>query len=336
MPYAYRLIASAVCTAATLAVCSGASAQERKLDHVSLRLSWIASGQFAMYAYGIKKGIYEREGIRLEMLEGNGSGPIINSIGAGTDRFADVDANATAALIEKGMPVKVLGAFVQTTPSSVIFFADKPVNGPKDLVGKKIAQTAGDANHQLFKPLLAVNNIDESRVQVVLLDPRSRPVALMNGQVDAMGGYFTQDPFLLEQQSKRKVSYFRLADHGVSILSRVIITNTKYLTPAERSLNCRMMRATIKSWEEAAKHPDEATRLLMEMFPKAGGFEYNKTALVNMAALRDTPHSKGKVWGWIAREDWDELLAFRKKYGGASAVKAPETYYTNEFLDCQG
>lgn len=336
MSYACRLVASAAVMAATLALSSGASAQERKLHNVSLRLSWIASGQFAMYAYGIKKGIYEREGIRLDLLEGNGSGPIINSIGAGTDRFADVDANATAALIEKGMPVKVLGAFVQTTPSSIIFFADRPISGPKDLVGKKVAQTAGDANHQFFKPLLAVNNIDESQVQVVLLDPRSRPIALMNGQVDAMGGYHTQDPYLLEQQAKRKVSFFRLADHGVSILSRVIIANTKYLTPADRSLNCRMMRATIQAWEEAAKNPDEATRLLLEMFPKAGSFEYNKTALVNMAALKDTPHSRGKVWGWIAREDWNELLAFRKQYGGATAVRAAENYYTNEFLDCKG
>src|SRR4051812_17607394 len=92
-------IASAIAVIAA----NGAFAQGgKKLDRVALRVSWIASGQFSMYVYGIKKGIYEEEGIDLQMLEGNGSGPIINSIGAGTDRFADVDANATAAFIEKG------------------------------------------------------------------------------------------------------------------------------------------------------------------------------------------------------------------------------------------
>lgn len=313
-----------------------ALAQAKKLDPVALRLSWIASGQFAMYVYGMKKGIYQAEGIDLQLLEGNGSGPIINSIGAGTDRFADVDANATAALIEKGMPVKVLGAFVQTTPASIIYFADKGIKGPKDLVGKKIAYTSGDANHQFFKPLMAVNKIDESKVQQVLLDPQSRPVALITGQVDAMGGYYTQDAYLVEQTAKRKVSYFRLADHGVNILSRVIIVNTKYLTQAHRDLNCRMMRATIKAWEEAARNPDEATRLLVEMYPKSGTFDYNKTALVNMAALKDTPRSKGKVWGWIAKEDWADLLAFRKTYASATSVKAHEDYYTNAFLECKG
>jgi NitT/TauT family transport system substrate-binding protein len=312
-----------------------AFAQAKKLDPVALRWSWIASGQFAMYVYGLKKGIYQAEGIDLQLLEGNGSGPIINSIGAGTDRFADVDANATAALIEKGMPVKVLGAFVQTTPASIIYFADRGIKGPKDLVGKKIAYTSGDANHQFFRPLMAVNKIDESKVQQVLLDPQSRPVALITGQVDAMGGYYTQDAYLVEQTAKRKVSFFRLADHGVNILSRVIIVNSKYLTEPHRDLNCRMMRATIKAWEEAARNPDEATRLLMEMYPKAGTFDYNKTALLGMAALKDTPRSRGKVWGWIASEDWADLLAFRKTYAGATSVKGHSDYYTNEFLSCK-
>jgi NitT/TauT family transport system substrate-binding protein len=330
------LLALTVLAAAALLPVQGALAQGKKLDPVALRLSWIASGQFAMYVYGIKKGIYEREGIELTVKEGNGSGPIINSIGAGTDRFADVDANATAALIEKGMPVKILGAFVQTTPASIIFFADRPLKGPRDLIGKKIAYTAGDANHQFFKPMLAVNQIQESQVQQVLLDPQSRPIALINGQVDAMGGYYTQDAYLIEQAAKRKVSYFRLADHGVNIISRVIIVNTRYLTAADRDLNCRMMRATIRAWDEAARNPDEATRLLLEMYPKAGSFEYNKTALVNMVALRDTPRTKGKTWGWIAREDWSDLLAFRKTYASATAIKPHEDYYTNDLLDCRG
>ena len=322
-------------TLLALAATQQAIAQAKKLDPVALRVSWIASGQFAMYVYGIKKGIYQAEGIDLQMLEGTGSGPIINSIGAGTDRFADVDANATAALIEKGMPVKILGAFVQTTPASIIFFADKGIRSPKDLEGKKVAQTAGDANHQLFKPLLAVNKVDESKVQQVYLDPQSRPVALITGQVDAMGGYYTQDAYLVEQTAKRKVSYFRHADFGVNVLSRVIIVNTRNLTEAQRDLNCRMLRATSKAWEEAAKNPDEATRLLLEMYPKAGSFDYNKTALVNMVALKDTPRSKGKVWGWIAKEDWADLIAFRKTYAGATNVKADDEYYTNAFLECK-
>jgi ABC-type nitrate/sulfonate/bicarbonate transport system substrate-binding protein len=220
-------------------------------------------------------------------------------------------------------------------PAAIIFFPDKPIRSPKDLEGKKVALTAGDANYQLFKPLLAVNGVDESKVQQVLLDPRSRPIALITGQVDAMAGFFNVDPYLVEQAAKRKVSYIRHADFGVNLLSRVIIVNTRYLTDAQRDLNCRMMRATSKAWEEAAKHPDEATRLLLEMYPKAGTFDFNKTALVNMAALKDTPRSKGKVWGWIAKEDWDDLVKFRKTYGGATQVKADGEYYTNEFLDCK-
>lgn len=329
-----RYVAAVMTGVAVCLVILGPSgAQTRKLDRVALRLSWIASGQFAMYTYGVKSGIYESEGIELQVLEGTGSGPIIQSIAAGTDRFADVDVNATAALIAKGMPVKVVGAFVQTTPASIIYFADKGIKGPKDLEGKKVAQTAGDANDQLFKPLLVVNKVDEAKVQKVYLDPRSRPTAVMTGQVDAMGGFYTQDAYLIEEAAKRKVAYFRLADHGVNILSRGIIMNTRYA--GDRDLNCRMMRATIKAWSAAARNPDEAIRSLLEMFPKAGSVEYNKTALVNMVALKETKHSKGKPWGWIAKEDWDDLLAFQRTYAGVTNIRPHPDYYTNEFLECR-
>ena len=63
------LVALAVLIAAALIPVPEALAQAKKLDPVALRLSWIASGQFAMYVYGIKKGIYEREGIDLTVKE---------------------------------------------------------------------------------------------------------------------------------------------------------------------------------------------------------------------------------------------------------------------------
>jgi NitT/TauT family transport system substrate-binding protein len=286
-----------------------------------------------MYTYGIKSGIYEREGIDLRVLEGTGSGPVIQSIGAGTDNFGEADVNTAAIMIARGVPVKVLGAFVQTTPSSVIFFADSGIKAPKDLEGRKVAQTAGDANDQLFKPFLIANKVDEGKVQKVYLDPQSRPTALMTNQVDAMGGYYTHDAALVEQNAKRKVAYLRVADFGVNLLSRGIVVNTKNL--ANRDLTCRMMRATVTAWSESAKNPDRAIQALLEMFPKAGSFEFNKLALVNMLALKDTKYSRGKTWGWIADEDWNELLNFQRMYAGVTNLRAPQDYYTNEFIECR-
>lgn len=307
-------------------------AAQKKMDRVSLRLNFYAYGEHAPFVYGLRKGLYEAEGIDLQILEGNGSGPVVQAIGAGNDRFGYADAYTMAGLAAKGMPVKMIANFVQTSPLSILYFADTGIKGPKDLEGRKVSFTAGDSIHQAFQALLKVNNVDKSRVQEVYFDVRGKMAAVMAGQVDAMGGYYTTQAGQIEAQTKKKVAYFRYVDFGVNALSQGLFVHTKYL--GERDLNCRMARASSRAWEEAARNPEEAARLLVEMFPKAGTVELNTQQWKDTVQLMHTPNTRGKAAGWMAREDWENLLGLQKTYGGI-AVKGAADYYTNEFFDCK-
>ncbi len=309
-----------------------AAEAQKKMDKVTLRLNWYAYGEHAPFAYGLKKGFYEAEGIDLQILEGSGSGPVVQAIGAATDRFGYADAYAMAGLAAKGVPVKMIATFVQTSPLSIIYFADKPIKGPKDLEGKKVSFTAGDSIHQAFQALLKVNNVDKSKVQEVYFDPRGKMTAVMAGQVDAMGGYYTTQAGQIEAQTKKKAAYFRYVDFGVNALSQGLLVNAKYL--GEKDLNCRMVRASSKAWTEAARNPEEAAKILVEMFPKAGAVELNLQQWKDTVQLMYTANTRGKAAGWMAKEDWDTLLSLQKTYGNIE-TKAPGEYYTNEFFDCK-
>ncbi|HYB73808.1 MAG TPA: ABC transporter substrate-binding protein [Candidatus Sulfotelmatobacter sp.] len=328
-----RLAAILSAVAAVLALLSPPSAEaQHKVEKATLRLNWYAYGEHAPFVYGLKKGIYEAEGIDLTILEGNGSGPVVQAIGAGSDRFGYADAYAMAGLLAKGLPVKMISVPVQTSPLSIIYFADKPIKGPKDLEAKKVSFTAGDSIHQAFQALLKVNGVDKSKVQEVYFDPRGKMAAVMAGQVDAMGGYYTTQAGQLAAQTGKKVSYFRYADYGVNALATGLLVHTKYL--ADRDVNCRMVRATSRAWTEAAKNPEEAARLLVEMFPKAGALELNLSQWKDTILLMETPNSKGKPSGWMATADWDNLLTLQRTYGNIQ-TKEPGEYYTNEFFDCK-
>ena len=327
-----RVIALVACLAAVLVAVVPEGQAQKKIDKLTLRLNWYAYGEHAPFAYGLKKGFYENEGIDLQILEGNGSGPVVQAIGAGNDRFGYADAYAMAGLAAKGVPVKMIANFVQTSPLSIIYFADTPIKGPKDLEGRKVSFTAGDSIHQAFQALLKVNNVDKSKVQEVYFDPRGKMAAVMAGQVDAMGGYYTTQAGQIEAQTKKKAAYFRYVDFGVNALSQGLFVHTKYL--AERDLNCRMVRASSRAWAEAAKNPEEAAKILVEIFPKAGAVELNLQQWKDTVQLMYTANTRGKAAGWMAKEDWDTLLNLQKTYGGIQ-VKAPGDYYTNEFFDCK-
>src|SRR5213596_2650397 len=94
-----------------------AAAQPVK-DKATLRLNFYSYGEHAGFAYGLEKGI------DLTMLEGGGSGPTVQAIGAATDRFGYADATTMAKLVSKGLPVKMIAAYLQTSPLSIISFAD--------------------------------------------------------------------------------------------------------------------------------------------------------------------------------------------------------------------
>ncbi len=309
----------------------GSPAAQPKMEKVTLRLNWYAYGEHAPFAYGVKTGLYEAEGIDLQILEGNGSGPVVQAIGAGSDRFGYADAYAMAGLMAKGVPVRMIANFVQTSPLSIIYFADRDIKGPKDLEGKKVSFTAGDSIHQAFQALLKVNNVDKSKVQEVYFDPRGKMTAVMTGQVDAMGGYFTTQAGQIEEQTKRRTAYFRYADYGVNALSQGLLIHTRHL--GERDLNCRMVRASSRAWTEAARNPEEAARALIQMFPKAGSLALNLQQWKDTAGLMFTPASRGRPAGWMATADWESLLELQRTYGQIQTRPTAE-YYTNEFFDC--
>jgi NitT/TauT family transport system substrate-binding protein len=309
-----------------------ADAQARRLEKVALRAGWFASGEQAPFALGVKRGLYEAEGIELTILEGRGSGTVIQAMAGGSERFAYVDAYAMAAFIAKGLPVKMIANFLQTTPSSVIYFADSGIKTPKDLEGRKVAMSTGDANHQQFPALVERAGLDKTKIHEVLFDPQNRMTAVLTGQADAMTGFYPNDVPRLETASKKAVGFFRYADYGVSVLTLGLVVPTRSL--GERDLNCGMVRASSRAWALAAREPEEAARALVEMFPKAGSVEQVTRQWRELARLMHTERSKGKAPGWIVMEDAQDLLALQKKYVNVNHTRPVSDYFTNEFFDC--
>jgi NitT/TauT family transport system substrate-binding protein len=311
-------------TALVLVGMSGLARAQGNLDPVNLRLSWIASGEYVMYPYGIKKGVFKEGGIDLRVLEGSGSTPVIQSIAAGVDQFADVDLPTAVGLITKGVPIRIIANLTNKTPASIISLADKGIKTPKDLEGKKIGMTAGDANHILFPLFMKKTEIDASKVQQILFDPSSRNAALMVGQVDAIGGYWTNDVPRIENVSKRSVSSLRYTNFGVNIMSRALVVNVRNLN--QRELNCRMVRTTLRAWSGAASEPAEAVQALVETYPKAGAPALNLEQWKNNATLMGS--------GSIAQPDFENLLTVLQTYGGLERARPLGDYYTNDFLGC--
>jgi NitT/TauT family transport system substrate-binding protein len=301
----------------------------------TLLLNFYSYGEHAGIAYGVVKGIYAEEGIDLTLKEGAGSGATVNAIIGDSARFGYTDGGTMARAVTKDAPLRMIANYVQTSPFSIIFFADKGYKGPKDLIGKKVSFTAGDSLHQSWPALLKLNGIDRSQVQEILLAPAAKQSAVMTGAVDAMGGYYTTQAGAIERETKKKVTYFRYADFGVNAMTDGLFVNAKYL--GDKALNCRMVKATTRAWLAAGKDPDGAVEALHQIFPNTnkGAKDLTKQQWVDSFDLLYSKASRGKTAGFMVKEDWEGMLKLLNEYGGMEKPKALDAYYTNEFFDCK-
>src|SRR5262249_15756597 len=154
--------------ATALAVtCGIADAFAQNGQKVSLRLDWVISGYHAPYFVGIKNGYYSEQGLDVTIEPGNGSANVAQAIGNGNGDFATVDGGAMMQLVAKGLPVKSVMGLYQRNPIGVIYNVKSGVARPKDLEGKTLVITNGDAPAALLPAFMAATGVDIKKVNVV-------------------------------------------------------------------------------------------------------------------------------------------------------------------------
>ena len=103
---------------------------------MTLMLNWYPYGEHAPFYYGLEKGIFAKHGINLEIKAGQGSTKTAQAVGANQVDFGWADTPAVLSNIDKGVKIKSLGVFLQTTPSAVQVFADSGITTPRGPQGQ--------------------------------------------------------------------------------------------------------------------------------------------------------------------------------------------------------
>lgn len=302
-------------------------------DKVVLMLNWYVYGEHAPFYYGKDKGLYEAEGIDLEIQEGRGSAVTTQAVAAKTVDFGYVDVPTMMKAAVKGAPVTSPGVLLQTSPMSAMGFTDKNIRKPEDIKGKTVAMTPGDSMSQIWPLFLKKTGLKESDFRVVSGDAQTKLNAVINGQADLLLGYVMDQSMKIKDATGKSVTPIRFADYGVNMVSSGIIAHTDTLKD-KPDLVKRFMAATTKAVEGAEKNPKEAVAAILKANPKGGqeatlleGFELT-------TPLYRTAETKGQRPFRVTDANMAETVDLLVEYGGldASAKKNPKAFYTRDFL----
>jgi NitT/TauT family transport system substrate-binding protein len=311
--------------------CGVAAARAQNAQRVSLRLDWVTSGYHAPYFVGVKNGYYKEQGLDVAIEPGNGSANVAQAIGNGNGDFATVDGGAMMQLVAKGLPVKSVMGLYQRNPIGVIYNVKSGITKPKDIEGKTLVITNGDAPAALLPAFTAATGVDLRKVNVVSTDPASKNAAVISGRGDAVVTFSFQAVPIIEAAGVA-VRTFDYADYGVTVPGITLVARPEYLDKNPETVK-RLTRAIRKAFEWTRDNPEKAVDILGEMNP--GQKILMGTALPVLKGSFALLHSKntaGQPIGVMAREDWvlaEEVLV---KYVAMQKTDSPDRYFTNAFV----
>ena len=321
--------------AVTLAACAlvAGPALGQGKEKVVLLLNWYTYSEHAPFYLGKERGYFDQEGLDLDIQEGRGSGFTVQAVAAGTATFGYADIPTMMKAASKGAPVTAVGVALQTSPMSVMGFADKNVRKPEDIKGKTVAVTPGDSMSQIWPLFLKKTGLKDTDFKQVAGDAQTKLNAVINGQADLLLGYVMDQAIKLQDATHKQIYPIRFADYGVNLVSSGIIVQKDFLKTKPDVVK-RFMRAATRSLEEAAKSPDAAVDAMLKAQPKSGVKDTALVGLKNTIALYRGPDNAGDRPFHVGSKNMAETLQLLVDYGGldkASAGKA-EDYYTNAYL----
>jgi ABC-type nitrate/sulfonate/bicarbonate transport system substrate-binding protein len=152
--------------------------------------------------------------------------------------------------------ISTLGEWNNET--KILARADRGVDGPSDLRGKRIAVHRGLAMHWFLDRFLARNGLTEQDVQPVFLHLARQPAALAAGEVDAL---VSREPFLRQGREALGANHRLLEAPGLMIKRFVLITH-QGLVDADGGRLSRLLRALVRAEHLVKEDPAQAALII--------------------------------------------------------------------------
>jgi NitT/TauT family transport system substrate-binding protein len=247
-----------------------AMAQAQAPVEIKMAIDWTFQGPSAMFLHGLDQKFFEQEGIRLTIDRGFGSADAVTKVASGAYQFTLGDTSSMVEFNARNpdKPVIAIYMMYSRAPFSVVTLADRGINSPKDLEGRKVASNEGLAAGRVF-PLFAKGaGIDAAKIAWVNVAPPMLDTIVIQKTADAGLGFWTTQSLNMKAANvpAAQLKRFFYADYGVELYGNAILT-TKAYAAANPDVVKRFNRAILRSFKAMSPDPSVSMAALKRREP---------------------------------------------------------------------
>lgn len=229
----------------------------QRMDVVTVRLNWLPQTEYAGMYVADQKGYYEENGIEAAFLPFGFDISPIDDVAHGAGTFGVAGASSVLEARSEGVPVVTLATIYQRSPVVLLMLASSTIHTPADLKGRSIGVGIFSQGRIATELILAEAGLTLKDVHA---DEGAEGFEehLISGRVDAMIGFSTNQPFFFAKKGIETRTFStakQLYSDTVFTTDRVVAENPELVQ--------RFVSATLRGWEYAIAHPEEAVEITM-------------------------------------------------------------------------
>jgi NitT/TauT family transport system substrate-binding protein len=291
---------------------------------------WLLGGANCGFVVAREKGFYRNVGLDVEVIPGKGSGSVAQQIGSKVAQVGFVDGYVMGHAVARGMPLKMVAGIFRRNPTAIITLTGSGIASPKQLAGKRIGISVGATQFQEWPAFVQGCGIDQSKVQIINVDPAASAAALITGKIDALAAFAQGMVPEIEIRGLKGTTIMWFADHGVTAVSNGIVVHQNLLN-SDRNLVRNLVSASLLGFLYARFHPDEAVAIVRKYSPTADP-QITRRELELSWNTWTTAQTLGRPLGWMSDNDWTSTISILKRYGGVTSPLSSATLFTNAFV----
>jgi NitT/TauT family transport system substrate-binding protein len=298
---------------------------------VRFRMDWIPSGMYAPFFYGYDAGVFTKNGIDLDIVNGNGSLTTIADVDAGNVKFGMAGCAAAALAISKGRKIISIASYMAKYSWAFYVPEDSAFKNISDLRGKSVVVAPNSSEILLLPAVLKYAGVNPEEMKRVAVDPAQKIATYARGVGDSTITTMAYgDPLVQQAKPSRALLW---SDAGFVMPDYCVIASTDTVAK-DPELVASFLKATFESVAASEKNSGAAVDASLKLRPLIQRAPTEKQWELTMSFLR-SDNTKACPLGWQSPKDWDIGLKTLKEYAGLEGdISNPDLFYTNKFITC--
>lgn len=245
------------------------NAENSSVQQVSVQLEWKHQFEFAGFYAALDQGYYREMNLDVEIKEYHPAIDTVHDVLTGRSTYG---MSSSQLILERLSGKKIVQLASYLKQNALVLITKPSIKSVSDLKNRRVMASKNELESTSLAAMMHESGLGIEDLEVV---PHTFNIdAFLNGDVDAMTAFVSNQPFLLDQ---KEVAYNVLnpAEEGIYSYDVELFTS-EYEADSFPTKTQNFINATRRGWEYALAHKEEIVELIYTKYSK----EKTKEALL--------------------------------------------------------